>query len=113
LRELIVIVSLFVLVKGKTVQTIAFLAWLKYTDGNGKLLTSNKQEAAMRNSLSDDESLNEDRHVVSLVNSDDEDPPTNRPNRSFSPHIIVTPNSVLSNWKREFERFCPEMNVVM
>ena len=29
-----------------------------------------------------------------------------------STHLIVVPVSVLPNWMREFETFCPEMNVV-
>ena len=28
------------------------------------------------------------------------------------PHLIVVPVSVLSNWMREFETFCPDLNVV-
>lgn len=28
------------------------------------------------------------------------------------PHLIVVPVSVLPNWVREFEKFCPELNVV-
>lgn len=55
---------------GKTVQTIAFLAWLKYGCQS---------------------------------NHDDDN----------KPHIIIVPASVLSNWEREFNRFCPNMNVVM
>lgn len=53
---------------GKTVQTIAFLAWLK-------------------------------RHLE----TDDE---------ASRPHLIVAPASVISNWKREFETFAPDLHVV-
>jgi len=28
------------------------------------------------------------------------------------PHIIIVPASVLENWQREFEKFCPTMNVI-
>ena len=28
------------------------------------------------------------------------------------PHLIVVPVSTLPNWKREFEKFCPGMNVM-
>jgi SWI/SNF-related matrix-associated actin-dependent regulator of chromatin subfamily A containing DEAD/H box 1 len=63
------------LIQGKTVQTIAFLAWL----------------AHQRNK---------------------------RSNQKFShglhqlPHLIVVPVSTLANWIREFETFCPQLNVV-
>ena len=36
--------------------------------------------------------------------TDDELPPL--------PHLIVVPVSTLPNWIREFEKFCPEMNVI-
>jgi SWI/SNF-related matrix-associated actin-dependent regulator 1 of chromatin subfamily A len=53
---------------GKTVQTIAFLAWLK------------------RHEQTDEE--------------------------AYRPHLIVAPASVISNWKREFETFAPDLHVV-
>jgi SWI/SNF-related matrix-associated actin-dependent regulator 1 of chromatin subfamily A len=28
------------------------------------------------------------------------------------PHIVIVPASVLTNWMREFEKFCPTMNVI-
>ena len=28
------------------------------------------------------------------------------------PHLIVVPASVLTNWEREFEKFCPDMYVI-
>lgn len=67
---------------GKTAQTIAFLAWLKYR--NTGIIDSD----------------DEDEHPMS---SDDDD---------HKPHIIVVPASVLDNWLREFKKFCPTMNVV-
>ena len=33
-------------------------------------------------------------------------------NEPHRPHLIVVPVSVLPNWEREFQTFCPEMNVV-
>lgn len=32
-------------------------------------------------------------------------------NESEGPHLIVVPASVLSNWKREFQKFCPVLRV--
>jgi SWI/SNF-related matrix-associated actin-dependent regulator 1 of chromatin subfamily A len=54
------------------VQTICFLAWLKYK----------RQQSVDSHS---DEQL---------------------------PHLIIVPVSTLQNWMREFEKFCPHMNVV-
>jgi SNF2 family DNA or RNA helicase len=65
---------------GKTAQTIAFLAWLKYRNTNGPPKDGDEDE-----------------------NVDDDD---------CQPHIIIVPASVLENWQREFEKFCPTMNVV-
>jgi SWI/SNF-related matrix-associated actin-dependent regulator 1 of chromatin subfamily A len=56
------------------VQTIAFLAWLKY-----------RQQQEQNDAGRDDRSL---------------------------PHLIVVPVSVLPNWMREFQTFCPTMNVL-
>lgn len=33
-------------------------------------------------------------------------------NVSGNPHIIIVPASVLSNWEREIEKFCPSLKVV-
>ena len=68
--------------QGKTVQTIAFLAWLK----------------RRRDTVAIDDCVN-----------DNAAPTSEQPSR---PHLIVVPVSVLSNWMREFEKFCPDMNVV-
>ena len=32
---------------------------------------------------------------------------------AIGPHIIITPKSTLSNWKREFEKWCPTMKVMV
>lgn len=37
---------------------------------------------------------------------------TNTSESSSRPHIIIVPASVLSNWQREFAKFCPTMKVV-
>ncbi|KAK8801168.1 hypothetical protein WA158_001938 [Blastocystis sp. Blastoise] len=29
------------------------------------------------------------------------------------PHIVITPKSTLSNWKREFQKWCPSLNIVV
>jgi SWI/SNF-related matrix-associated actin-dependent regulator of chromatin subfamily A containing DEAD/H box 1 len=65
--------------QGKTVQTIAFFAWLKYRRSN---------------------------HVVDVENGSDNGEDWKLP------HLIVVPVSVLPNWMREFETFCPTMNVM-
>lgn len=75
---------------GKTVQTIAFLAWLR------KRNEPLKQESSVAD-------------PIEIVDTDEETEdvqPTERP------HLIVVPASVLSNWKREFEKFCPDFKVV-
>lgn len=78
---------------GKTVQTITFLAWLRYHNRKTKTITLDDSE--------------DDANVVSLL---DKSPETssNRPR----PHLIIVPASVLSNWEREFQTFCPDMNII-
>ena len=78
----------FLLLSIKTAQTIAFLAWLKYRK-TGLPETQNSD----------------------VVDVDDEDEASNG-EESHKPHIIIVPASVLDNWLREFERFCPTMNIV-
>jgi SNF2 family DNA or RNA helicase len=68
--------------QGKTVQTIAFLAWLKYRRQS---------------------------KVIDIDNDNDNDNKS-EVNQSL-PHLIVVPVSTLPNWIREFEKFCPEMKV--
>jgi SNF2 family DNA or RNA helicase len=82
---------------GKTVQTITFLAWLRY---HNRKAEGNPPVIAL-----DDDSAG-DTNVVSLIDSPA--PSSNRPR----PHIIIVPASVLSNWEREFEKFCPDMNII-
>ncbi len=33
--------------------------------------------------------------------------------KNNAPHIIVVPSSVLSNWEKEFEKFCPALNIMV
>ena len=66
---------------GKTAQTIAFLAWLRYRDVQGPPADTEKDETC------DGEEYHQ-------------------------PHIIIVPASVLENWLREFQKFCPTMNVI-
>jgi SNF2 family DNA or RNA helicase len=48
-----------------------------------------------------------------LIDSDDEQGDIHDDNSNdHKPHIIIVPASVLSNWEREFNRFCPDMKVV-
>ncbi len=67
---------------GKTCQTIAFLAWLKYSKSFG-----NNEAVGGRKNVRNDDSKRK-------------------------PHIIIVPASVLDNWMNEFKKFCPTMNVV-
>ena len=68
---------------GKTVQTIVFLAWLKYNKtgitGSGDIETDAK--------------------------------PSKKRSRQ-RPHIVIVPASVLSNWENEFKKFCPHFRVI-
>lgn len=64
-------------------QTIAFLAWLKYR--------RRQSQAIDIESEVDDESSSSP-------------PPL--------PHLIVVPVSTLPNWIREFKKFCPAMKVM-
>ncbi len=33
--------------------------------------------------------------------------------KNYAPHIIVVPSSVLSNWEKEFQKFCPKLSVTV
>jgi Superfamily II DNA/RNA helicases, SNF2 family len=46
---------------------------------------------------------------MGIINVDDSDDSVEQ---NYKPHLIVVPASVLENWQREFEKFCPSMNVV-
>lgn len=72
-------------------QTIAFLAWLRKKN---RAKTGLDNDAANFEDTDDDGSVEKGR--VSF----------------HRPHLIVVPSSVLTNWQNEFEKFCPEMNVV-
>jgi len=80
---------------GKTVQTIVFLAWLKY-----------QKYGLPKNNTQDDD-------IITLDDSDNDS--IGAPGPSFAdhkPHIIIVPASILANWQREFEKFCPHFSVV-
>jgi len=77
----------------KTAQTIAFLAWLKYRKTG---VPANESDVIDLDSADEDVQLDGD--------SDYDD--------NHKPHIIIVPASVLDNWLREFEKFCPTMNVL-
>lgn len=49
------------------------------------------------------------RSDMGIINVDDSD---DSYEQNYKPHLIVVPASVLENWQREFEKFCPSMNVV-
>lgn len=73
---------------GKTVQTIAFLSWLRHSRTANKLSAWSEKDPI-------------------VVESDDE-----REDRAVLPHLVVAPASVLSNWEREFQKFAPHLKVV-
>lgn len=79
-----------------SVQTIAFLAWLRHhnREKNGY----QKPEVIAL----DDESEG-GANEVSLLDDD---------TAYARPHLIVVPASVLTNWEREFETFCPSMHII-
>ena len=87
----------FVMIRGlgKTVQTIAFLAWLKHHSTANRKTKSNDNDV-----IEIDEEIDSD---TSLPSADDD---------YMKPHIIIVPASVLSNWEREFKKFCPDMTVI-
>jgi len=111
---------------GKTVQTIAFLAWLRHHN-QPELKQQQKRLERHRHNHSDDDDSHKsegESSVVSIGDDDDDDDDfnakkTRRKTTTAShdksnkrPHIIIVPASVLSNWEREFNTFCPEMTVV-
>jgi len=94
---------------GKTVQTIAFLGWLKF----GKRSRTHEKENLSKKVApsskvieigSDDDSQEE------KDNSSGKLPPLH--GQGHAPHIVVVPASVLDNWMREFEKVCPQLNIL-
>ena len=102
-------------------QTIAFLAWLKY----GNSSASSKASAAAVND-EEEKKMDVEDSDVEVIGGDsedehndghDEEGSSNKRrqasrNVSGNPHIIIVPASVLSNWEREIEKFCPSLKVV-
>ena len=89
---------------GKTVQTISFLAWLFTCREDPDRLREQVKQAH--------------RDVEEIVDSDDGDEemsssPHHMANSQILPHLIVVPASTLANWCKEFEKFCPTLNVRM
>lgn len=91
------------------VQTIAFLAWLRYSKG----IKVEPQEPQVIDL--DGESESEEKEVV-MLDDDDDKKTENGDNTDEStyvrPHLIVVPASTLTNWEREFEKFCPHLHVI-
>lgn len=116
---------------GKTCQTIAFLAWLKYSrekgelgygiepeitatgleedndDNDGDGLLSDDEKDGLQKDHIDIESGDDDRAEVTMRRGDEQSSPDDR-----LPHLIVVPASVVSNWEREFETFAPNLHIV-
>ena len=80
---------------GKTVQTITFLAWLRHQHMNRVI------EIDSSSSSDDDDENGEKKNQMEKDQQ-----------QSHPIHLIVVPVSVLPNWIREFETFCPDLNVV-
>ena len=90
---------------GKTVQTIAFLAWLRHHNRQ-KYGYKEPQVVDIDNESKVIDIDDDDDSVESNAKEAREDQPYARP------HLIVVPASVLANWEREFEKFCPDMHVI-
>lgn len=87
-----------------TVQTITFLAWLRHH--NREKYGYEKPEVI---ELDGDSEMG--ANEISLLDDDDDMEP-NKERPQARPHLIVVPASTLTNWEREFEKFCPDMHVV-
>lgn len=121
---------------GKTIQTIAFLAWLKYRIPADKRRTAIDVETVTLDTDSDGQanidstSPKSDSDVICHEGSSDdvemwiEDGQDGKASR-FSqqrtkmltthprkPHIVIVPASVLSNWEREIDKVCPSLVVI-
>lgn len=108
---------------GKTCETIAFLAWLRYSRQKGEL-EENEIVFKAGDQHGDD---NDDNDGDGLLSEDDDEPEVKRKEHAHVsmrkedeqsspdtrlPHLIVVPASVVSNWEREFETFAPNLKVV-
>lgn len=99
----------------KTVQTIAFLAWLKYGNSPASQKAGDEKEKKVDVEDADVEVIDGDSEDE--LNGYDEEVTADRRRQasksvSGNPHIIIVPASVLSNWEREIEKFCPSLKVV-
>ena len=77
------------------------MTWLKHHNNGGggkKSAAGSSKETAVELDDSDDNNS----VAVSRASTDDE----------VHPHLVVTPASVLSNWKLEFQKFAPDLVVV-
>jgi len=116
---------------GKTCQTIAFMAWLKYSRSKGDIEEAgdSQQPTKKSNDMDSDDGdesgddvevldgdspkpvdkkLSTNKYAnVSMRRNDEETSPSTR-----LPHLVVVPASVVSNWEREFETFAPNLHVV-
>jgi len=94
---------------GKTCQTIIFLSWLKYVNCGVTAGSNSKRfQIDVCNVDSDDSHVSDDDDSVGAIGQQK----IANKGKEHRPHLIVAPSSVLSNWKIEFEKFAPHMNVV-
>ena len=107
----------------KTVQTIAFLAWLNDQNRGGRSDNKFNEKYEKRSSAIepidvDDENSREDDNDSDAIflnkkKSEEVQPFTSSTDCQVQrPHLIVVPASVLSNWLNEFAKFAPDMVVV-
>jgi len=100
---------------GKTVQTISFLAWLfKCREDPLRLREQVTQAHAKDDVIENGDDFDEDVLDDSSVGTGADVTPSSihRANPNILPHLVVVPASTLANWCKEFEKFCPTLNVM-
>lgn len=121
---------------GKTCQTIAFMAWLKYSRSKGDMEEAGSSELPKKKAADSDDDLSDVEDAGEAIDDEvDAKPPAKRtptattPNNKFAnvsvrrndeesspltrlPHLVVVPASVVANWEREFKTFAPNLHIV-
>lgn len=98
---------------GKTVQTISFLAWLFTCREDPTRLREQVKRAHEQSDEEGEEGSesDEDRDDDALSVTSPPSIPRHVANANILPHLIVVPASTLANWCKEFDTFCPTLNV--